>query len=191
MQISRFTIKPGASVLIVEDFFTQDLLEEIHQYFDTWQDRPDEWIAPTELHQGVRWQCIGKNPLYTRIRDYFGSEEIIKQFNLYVPGKKLHLSNFAIWMDQRGFGPMEPHVENDNGWLAQIFVTRVEHPYTGTTIYSDPTKILVQLPYRNNFGWFFDRGGTVLHGRAHDVPEGIDRFIIMAWYGDGNKDFHK
>jgi hypothetical protein len=191
MQLSRLNIAPNANVLLIEDFFDQALLEDIQQYFDTWQDNPKEWMAPTELHRGVRWRCMGGNLMYQRIRDYFASDEIVKQLNCYLPGKKIYLSNFNIWLDRKGMGPLRPHVEQADGWLAQIFVTRVEHPYTGTTIYSADNKILIQLPYRNNFGWFFDRGSTVNHGREHDVPEGIDRFIVMAWYGNANKDFYK
>jgi hypothetical protein len=191
MQISRLNIAPNANVLLIEDFFDQVLLEDIQQYFETWQNHPEEWVAPTELHQGVRWRCMGGNPTYQRIHDYFASDTIVEQLNRYLPGKKIYLSNFNIWLDRNGMGPMQPHVERADGWLAQIFVTRVEHPYTGTTIYSTNNKILIQLPYRNNFGWFFDQGSTVNHGREHDVPEGIDRFIIMAWYGNGNKDCYK
>jgi hypothetical protein len=191
MNVSRVNLAPNANVLLIEDFFNDVLLEDIQQYFDDWQNNPEEWEEPTELHRGVRWRCMGNNPVYQRIRDYFASDAIVEQLNCYLPGKKIYLSNFNIWLDRKGMGPMRPHVEQADGWLAQIFVTRVEHPYTGTTIYSADNKILIQLPYRNNFGWFFDRGSTVTHGREHDVPEGIDRFIIMAWYGDGRKDFYK
>jgi hypothetical protein len=191
MNVSRVNLAPNANVLLIEDFFNDVLLEDIQQYFNAWQNNPEEWVSPTELHHGVRWRCMGHNPVYQRIRDYFASDAIVEQLNRYLPGKKIYLSNFNIWLDRKGMGPMRPHVEQADGWLAQIFVTRVEHPYTGTTIYSADNKILIQLPYRNNFGWFFDRGNTVNHGREHDVPEGIDRFIVMAWYGDANKDFYK
>jgi hypothetical protein len=184
MNISRLNITPNSNVLIIEDFFDQELLARVQQYFDNWQTDVDEWVAPTELHRGTRWQCMGTNPVYQLMRDYFASEQVVQQLNRYLPGKKMYLSNFNIWLDRKGMGPLQPHVEQADGWLAQIFVTRVEHPYTGTTIYSADNKILIQLPYRNNFGWFFDKGCTVNHGREHDVPESIDRFIVMAWYGD-------
>lgn len=191
MIISRVSLAPNANVLLIENFFDNKLLEDIQQYFDNWENDPDEWITPTELYCGVRWRCVGNNPIYQCIRDYFASNATIEQLTRYLPGKKIYLSNFNIWVDRTGMGPMRPHVEQADGWLAQIFVTRKEHPYTGTTIYSSNNKILFQLPYRNNFGWFFDKGNTVNHGRAHDVPEGIDRFIIMAWYGDASKIAYK
>jgi hypothetical protein len=191
MNVTRVNLAPNANVLLIEDFFNDALLEDIQQYFDAWQNNPEEWVSPTESHRGVRWRCTGNDPVYQRIRDYFASDVIVEQLNRYLPGKKIYLSNFNIWLDRKGMGPMRPHVERADGWLAQIFVTRVEHPYTGTTIYSADNKILIQLPYRNNFGWFFDQGSTVNHGREHDVPEGIDRFIVMAWYGDSRKDFYK
>ena len=182
MQIYPVDLAQDARLLIVEDFFPEELLTQIHRYLDTWQNNPEEWIQPEPMP--LRRQAQGTDPVYDTIRNYFDSNTVLTRFQQYVPGTRLFVSNFAIWLDQTGTGPLAAHYEQSDSRLAQIFVTKQPNAAAGTTIYNDQDDVLIQLPYRNNFGWFFDRGSTVRHGRANPVPTATDRFIIMAWYGD-------
>ena len=63
----------------------------------------------------------------------------------------------------------------------QSEIGKVVRVISGTTIYNEAGQVLVQMPYRDNLAWFF-HGMHVMHGRHHDVPEGITRFTLQIWY---------
>ena len=149
-------------------------------FCDTFVAGDTDWVQPWESPRAV---YQGSHSSFQKLKDYFNSPEVIQQFRQHLPDRKPAPSEFKIWVDRTGFGPLVPHKEVNDAFIAQVFVTREEHSYTGTTIYNDNKEILFQLPYRNNCGWFFDNGITVMHGRAHDVPAGINRYAIMIWYG--------
>ena len=180
MNITKVTLENNSTVLILENVLPPELLKEAQEFCNTFvQGDPDwkkPWDSPRAVYQGV-------HPSFDKLKAYFNSPAVIQQFAQALPGRYPAPSEFKIWVDQAGFGALQPHKEVNDAFIAQVFVTETEHSYTGTTIYNDNKEILFQLPYRNNCGWFFDNGSTVMHGRAHDVPEGINRYAIMIWYG--------
>ena len=91
---------------------------------------------------------------------------------------------FTMWIDLPGMGTLQPHVEGVDGtvYLCQLYITKQSHSTNGTTIYTDDKKVLMQLPYRNNLGWFFDTADQVMHGREHPTPPDLQRFSLMVWY---------
>lgn len=180
MNITRVTLENSSTVLILENVLPAELLEQAHEFCNSFSADSPEW----ELFGSSRYIYTGNNPTYIKLKEYFESNEVMHQFNTALTEKRLAPSVFKIWVDLPGFGPLLPHVETSDAYIAQLFVTQKEHSYTGTTIYNDNKEILFQLPYRNNCGWFFNNGSTVMHGRAHDVPEGIQRFALMVWYGN-------
>jgi hypothetical protein len=92
------------------------------------------------------------------------------------------LTEITFFRDAPGTPPLEPHREQAGAWLSQVYIAAQDHPTNGTTIYTDQKQVLLQLPYRNNTGWLFDTGRTVMHGREHAVPEDLERFSLMIWY---------
>jgi hypothetical protein len=75
---------------------------------------------------------------------------------------------------------LKPHVEpfENNISIAQIYITRAHEPFLGTTIYCG-NDILVQLPYRDNFGWCFLKSHKIMHGKLMETPDDVDRCSIM------------
>jgi hypothetical protein len=180
MNITQVTLENSATVLILENVLPLNLLEQAQNFCDTFSvDNPD-W----EPFGISRFIYQGSHPTYIKLKNYFESELVMQELNVALHDQRLAPSIFKIWVDLPGFGALEPHVEINDAYIAQLFVTRKEHSYTGTTIYNRNKEILFQLPYRNNCGWFFNNGSTVMHGRAHDVPEGVRRFALMVWYSN-------
>jgi len=95
---------------------------------------------------------------------------------------KMQFSSASLWCDKTGFGSLMPHRETGGDSMAQIYITNQPHDWSGTTVYNEEQQILFQMPYRDNYSWFFDDGKTVMHGRHHDVPPGIDRFTLQIWW---------
>jgi hypothetical protein len=183
MNLTRVTLENAATVLILENVLTQDLLEQAHALCESFSEENPDWV-PFTPERLDRYSYQGNHPIFNALKEYFGSKELIDQLNTAVTGERLELSMFKIWVDLPKFGPLVPHVESSDAYIAQIFVTHKEHSYTGTTIYNNDKEILFQLPYRNNCGWFFNNGSNVMHGREHGVPWGIQRFVLMIWYGN-------
>ena len=180
MFINTVNLVNGSKVLLLDQVFDIDLLSQLHALCDSFHlDNPD-WQAP--VWTTYRYVYQGSAPVYQALRQYLGSDAVITKITQAINKPRVIFSNITLWIDLPGTGPLAPHVEGDDSYLAQIYITKTPHSYTGTTIYQDNQQVLFQLPYRDNFGWFFDRATQVMHGREHDVPDGISRFSIMAWY---------
>jgi hypothetical protein len=121
--------------------------------------------------QGIVW---------AELAEYFNSAEFKKPLEDHL-GVDLQLTEGSIWADLAGFGPLGAHKEGGGSYMMQVYLTDTPHDYSGTTIYNEAGEVLVQLPYRDNFAWFF-HGMKIMHGRRHDVPEGIKRFTLQVWY---------
>jgi hypothetical protein len=185
MLVNRVHLPTGANVLILEQVFPPAILADLHQLCERWLhvDR-EQWITPEGFENRPRWIYRGNRPEYTATEKFLSSPEFAARLQGEVQRDDLEYSHMQLWVEQHGMGPLSAHKEQAGAFLAQIYLTKTEHSYTGTTIHNDKQQILFQLPYRDNFGWFFDTGQTVMHGREHDVPEGIDRFAIMVWFGE-------
>ena len=176
MLINVVELHDSAKILILDKIFDSDLLTELHELCNTFSvDHPD-WKDPgwTKL----RYEYIGGSDAHTNLCNYLRSSEFIDPVSAAL-GKTMEFGNLILWIDLPGYGPLSPHVDRDNPGLMQAYITTTPHSYTGTTMYSDDNNILFQLPYRDNFGWFFYPADKVLHGREHSVPEGVKRFSIL------------
>jgi hypothetical protein len=183
MIATRVRLPNKSQVLILEDIFPQHILQNLHNLCREWNpDMNPDWVQPVQFNGAPRWNYEGNNPWWQDAKNWLGSDYMLGRLQGELGCEPLQFDSAVMWMDQQGFGPLGPHKENSGSYLCQIYLTETEHSYTGTTIHNDNKQILFQLPYRDNMGWFFDTGRTVMHGREHDVPAGINRFTMMAWF---------
>ena len=177
MKINVLELANGYKTFLLEDIFPDVLLDRILKICDEVDNRDwqfEEWSLFRKIYKG-------KNETYTDVKNYLSSnfftepiEDIIK--------KKMFLSDFALWADYPGFGPLLPHVEQTGQGQGQIFITRKEYPTNGTSIMNDEKQLLLTLPYRNNFGWYMDDCKKIMHSRDYDVPNDIIRFSLIYWH---------
>jgi hypothetical protein len=183
MNVTRVSLPTKSQVLILEDFFPRHTLQNLHNLCREWHPTLNQdWVQPYEFDGRPRWNYQGNHPWWEEAKLFMSSEHVLGRLQGEIQSERLAFDSAVMWMDQAGFGTLGPHQETSGTYLAQIYITETEHPYTGTTIHNSNKQILFQLPYRDNMGWFFDTGRTVMHGREHDVPEGINRFTLMAWF---------
>ena len=180
MFINTVSLINGAKVLLLDQVFEADMLSKLHRLCDEFSTDNPDWQTPDWTT--YRYVYQGHAAVYQELQQYLGSESVTAQITQAIDKSHVVLSTITLWIDFPGVGPLSPHVEGDDSYLAQIYITKTPHSYSGTTVYQQDKKVLFQLPYRDNFGWFFDRATQVMHGREHDVPNGISRFSIMAWY---------
>ena len=180
MKINKVTLANASTVLILEEFFDQPLLDYIKSICFAFTKDSTDWHNPEWTK--LRFQYDVQSEAFVRIVDYLKSNSFNDQIKT-ATGKNLIFTDCALWNDQAGFGPLAPHVEAHGDFMCQIYITDNEY-LGGTTIYNNDKQIVFHLPYRDNFGWFFDKCTTVMHGRAHDVPDGLNRFSLMVWYNE-------
>ncbi len=179
MQVNTLTTETGHRVFLLDQVFEPPWIDRLHQLCDSAELGSDPW--PLAAHFGGRPRYLHNETgsEWAEMVAYFASDEFLKSFEQLV-GHQLRFCVASIWADQRGFGPLGPHKEQGGAYMMQIYLTHQPHDWTGTTIYNEAGQVLVQMPYRDNFGWFF-HGQQVMHGRQHDVPEGLTRFTLQIW----------
>jgi hypothetical protein len=179
VKLNSLTLSTGNKVLLMEDFFDADLLEKLHLLCERSEtDDPDwsyeEWTKLRRIYKG-------NDEAYTTLLATLADAEFIKPIEQAL-GVKLVFADASLWADYPGFGPLLPHVEQHGQGQAQIFITRKEYPVNGTSIMNLDKQLLFTMPYRNNFGWFFDECTKVMHSREYDVPDDIVRYSLIFWY---------
>jgi hypothetical protein len=175
----------GARVHLLEDVLDTTTLAYTHGLADTFGPDNPLWSRAGTSADYPRWEYCVEDTSFDPVRRAFDSGPMLAAWQaqlVQAPGRQLFCSNISFFIDLPGSPPLQPHVEGVDSWLAQVYIARRPHAYTGTTIYTDQKQVLFQLPYRDNAGWLFDTAGRVMHGREHPVPEGLDRFSIMIWY---------
>jgi hypothetical protein len=185
MQTTQVNLANGARVHILERVLDTAALAHAHQLADTFGEDNPLWHRAGTAATYPRWEYDVTHPSFDPVRHAFDrgpqlaywQAELVKNSN-----RQLFLSNITFFIDLPGSPGLQPHVEGVDSWLAQVYIARQTHTYGGTTVYNASKEVLFQLPYRDNMGWLFDTAGRVMHGRQHGVPEGLDRFSIMAWY---------
>jgi len=182
MIINTVTISTGAKVFLIEEFLPTSIHISIKQLFDSFNKDNADWKMPTWTEGRPRYVYCGNSNEYNLLKNYVASPELIDQLESIL-GLKVQNTGIDLWVDFSGFGTLAPHYENEGSiYLAQIYISDQEYPFIGTTIYNDNKEILFQLPFRDNYGWLFDKGYTVMHGRKHDIPENLARCSIMLWF---------
>jgi hypothetical protein len=188
MLINTLTTETGSQVLLVDQVFSKDRLNQLHAMCaefspgcEHWP-QPD-WCKPSGNLAGLnipRYMFDNNGDEWAELVQFFSGDEFKQPFEQHL-GIDLEYSTATLWADMKGFGTLGPHKEEGGGYMMQVYLTNTPHDYSGTTIYNEAGQVLVQMPYRDNFAWFFN-GMQVMHGRHHDVPEGITRFTLQIWY---------
>ena len=185
MDTTQVTLPNQARVYIVESVLDAATLAYAHGLADAFSEDNPVWHRAGTAAQHPRWEYDITHASFAPVKQAFTNPEHLAYWQqLLAPDsdRQLFCSNISFFIDYPGSPPLLPHVEGSDSWLSQVYIASFPHPYNGTTIYNDRKNILFQLPYRDNMGWLFDRGSTVMHGRAHAVPEGLARFSLMIWY---------
>ena len=185
MLINTLTTETGSQVLLIDQVFGADQLNQLHAMCakftpgcEHWP-QPD-WCAPP--HNRPRYLFDEKGDEWAELVKFFHSSEFKQPIEQHL-NIRLEHSVSSIWADLTGFGALGPHKEAGGSYMMQVYLTNTPHDYSGTTIYNEAGEILVQLPYRDNFAWFF-HGMQVMHGRHHDVPKDITRFTLQIWFNE-------
>lgn len=183
METTVVTLPNASRVYILENVFDTDALCYLHSLADGFSETNPLWHRAGTAEQYPRWEYNVQDSSFDPVRSAVDQHMAYWQQQLAPDSpRRLFCSNISFFIDYPGSPPLLAHKEGVDSWLSQVYIARQSHKYNGTTIYNDQREILFQLPYRNNMGWLFDNGSTVMHGRAHSVPEGLDRFSLMIWY---------
>ena len=183
MLINTLTTETGNQVLLIDQVFGTDRLNQLHSMCaeftpgcEHWP-QPD-WCAPP--HNRPRYLFDEKGDEWAELVQFFSSDKFKQPIEQHL-SISLEYSMATLWADLTGFGPLGPHKEQGGSYMMQVYLTDTPHDYSGTTIYNENGEVLVQMPYRDNYAWFF-HGMRVMHGRHHDVPKDITRFTLQIWY---------
>lgn len=182
MNIHKIELSTGQKMCLVDQFFNSIMLKKVHEVFESFSLDSKHWVPdPPNDPEHVRFRYDGPNPLVQEIEEYLSSSEVLgaleKTFN-----NKLKFSVLKFWVDTKML--LGPHVEQPNGniTMAQIYITNQEYPYLGTTMYQDNKKLLFQLPYRDNFGYCWEKSDEVMHGKICETPEGFNRKSLIIFF---------
>jgi hypothetical protein len=178
MKINSVVLIDKQLVLLLEDFFETDFLEKLTQLFEQHTKSPD-WID-AEWTSCRRIYC-GNDPVYLELLKVLSSPTTLTPIEQAL-GKKIKFDSVKLWADYPGFGPLQAHQEGSGQGQAQIYITRKEHATNGTSILNNDKQLLFTLPYRNNYGWYFDDCTKVMHSREFDVPVNTVRYSLIFWY---------
>ena len=177
MNINVLQLHKGNRVFLIEDIFESDLLSRIHDLCSNCSG-PD-WVHPDWTK--LRKIYSGQDSAFLELKQYLSSGKFVNQLEEII-GKKMTLVDLALWADYPGFGPLLPHVELHGQGQGQIFFTKKEYDTNGTAILNDDKKLLFIMPYRDNYGWYFDQCTQVMHGRPYEVPDDIVRYSLIYWH---------
>jgi len=180
MLINTLITENNNKVLLLDNVFGKERLSQLHNMCDQFSPGCEHWPMPEWTQGRPRYLFDRQGDEWKELVEYFDSTEFKQPLENHL-GTVLHYSDGTMWCDFKGFGMLGPHKEQGGTYMMQVYLTKTPHEYSGTTIYNEAGEILAQLPYRDNFGWFF-HGMEVMHGRQHDVPEGIARFTLQVWY---------
>lgn len=185
MDTTEVKLVNGSRVYIVENVLDTDTLAYTHKLADTFAEDNPLWHRAGTASMHPRWEYDTQDDSFAPVRQAFSNTEHLAHWQQRLAPdspRQLFCSNITFFIDYPGSPPLIPHVEGSDSWLSQVYIAKFPHNYNGTTIYNDRKTILFQLPYRDNMGWLFDNGSTVMHGRSLAVPEGLIRFSLMVWY---------
>lgn len=183
MDTTLVNLANGSRVFILDRVLHEETLAYTHKLAGTYSQANPLWTRAATATTAPRWLYDVTDAAFEPVRRAFDSGTLLEYWKQQLNAPRLYCSNISFFIDLPGAAPLEPHVELAGSWLSQVYIAAEDHSYTGTTVYTDSHKVLFQLPYRNNTGWLFDTGQTVMHGRAHPVPD-LARFSIMVWYAE-------
>ncbi len=181
MIATKIDLPNGSRVFVVDDYLPIETLELAHSICDLYPSDSDVWHSVDWTTN--RFQVNKQHSLIKQLWKQLLEVDVYQQLE-FKKSVNLQPVDFNFWIDLPGMGTLQPHVEGADGgtYLTQIYITRQNNSTNGTTIYTDDRQVLLQLPYRDNLGWFFDTADKVMHGREHKVPADLNRFGLMIWY---------
>jgi hypothetical protein len=181
MNITKVELEDNTRIFILDKFFDSQLVRELNALFNTVTTAPENWPSPEIFkHYAGRQIYAGTSPILDKIRAAANSDPIRSQLSELL-GHNIKLLSLDLWVDSPGY-TIHPHV--DPAFFAhavQIYITdnttaeyRIGMPF-GTTVYHPDHRVLFQLPYRTNSGYFFENPQQTCHGLNGQVPEGMQR----------------
>jgi hypothetical protein len=173
----------GSRVFVLDHVLDEETLAYTHELAGTYSQSNPLWTRAATAAATPRWLYDVTDAAFDPVRRAFDSGTLLAHWQEQLRVPTLYCSSISFFIDLPGAEPLAPHKELSGAWLSQVYIAAEDHSYTGTTVYTDDKEVLFQLPYRNNTGWLFDTGQTVMHGRAHSVPD-LARFSIMIWYAE-------
>lgn len=182
MNIHKIELSTGQQMCLIDQFLNPHILQDVNEVFDTFSVDNKYWVPdPVDDLEHIRFRYDGPSPLVSKIEQYLDSTEIIAPLE-QVFQKKLKFSVLKFWVDTKML--LDPHVEQPNGGItmAQIYITKKEFPYLGTTMYQDNKKMLFQLPYRDNFGYCWEKSDSIMHGKIFETPVGFNRQSLIIFF---------
>lgn len=184
MNIHKIELSTGQKMCLLDRFLNNDILKKVNDIFDSFSANSEYWVPdPPNDPDHVRYRYDGPNPYVADVEEYLNSEEIIKPLS-EVLNKQITFSVLKFWVDTKML--LSAHTEQPNGGMpmAQIYITRKEYPYLGTTMFQDDKKLLFQLPYRNNFGYIWEKSDKVMHGKIFETPSGFNRCSLIIFFNE-------
>lgn len=184
MKSTRIEYQKDSNIFLLDNFFHADLVENILKLFDNINN--SDWeSSKTFQHQSGRLMYKGNNTAIDQITQFASSSDITIELSKLI-NSTVEFDSVSLWADIEGY-EITPHTDPDYFQHAvQIYVTRDQcywnSPMMGTTIYSAQQQALLQLPYRNNFGYFFETPNRVVHGLGTTVPAGMQRNSVYLRY---------
>lgn len=182
MNVNKVELATGQNIFLIDEFFDADILVKIHKLFDTFSKDSPNWLPdPPNDPIHVRYRYDGPDPVIIELETILQSTEFLNKVRELVK-RDINFIVLKFWVDTKML--LDPHLEPPNGnrALAQIYITNTTVPFLGTTIYQNDKKLLFQLPYRDNFGWFFEKSDLVMHGKIFETPPGFCRCSIQIMF---------
>lgn len=161
MLVNTLVTELGEKVFLLDQMFDKTRLSQLHALCNTAQLGQGSWPRAERFGGRPRYVHDETGTTWAELQQYFASSEFLAPLEQLVQ-HPLKYSVASIWADQTGFGSLGPHKEQGGSYMIQVYLTDTPHDWTGTTIYNEAEQVLVQLPYRDNFGWFF-HGMRVTH----------------------------
>ena len=185
MIINTFKYANALRVLLVEDFFPADLLEQLTAMCKTSETHPEdwhyaEWTTLRKIHNGNTDTCKLIEEKFNEYRFINPVQTIFQR-----PGNNIYnlkFVEFQLWADYPGFGPLEPHKEDSGDVQGQIFLTDTTHKINGTSMFNSDGEPMFTLPFRNNYGWIMEHCQETIHSRDFDVIPDTVRYSLIFWY---------
>lgn len=179
MNVNVFRLVTGYNLLILEEIFPADLLDNLQTLCQTSENKINDWQFAE--YSNKRKIYKGSSDTYKSVIKFLGSQEFKNSIEKII-SKTMEFTDIALWADYPGFGTLLPHAEKNGQGQGQIFITNKEHPVNGTTIMNNRKEILFTTPYRNNFGWYMDECTKIMHSRQFDTPPGYVRYSLIFWH---------
>jgi hypothetical protein len=178
------TIEPGVKVHLPADFLDPYLAQDVLGLFEYFDNDRESWKPIDGQKQGTvdRYQYIGNDSVFRKLKELTCHPDVLAAMEQLVGNPVKTFGDISLWLDVEGY-KIPTHCDV-GGWdySLQIYFTRTEHPMLGTTINDLRGRTVVTLPFRNNFGYIFDKCDHVNHGLATAVPPGIRRYSLYARY---------